>query len=104
MTYFADGVFSRCSSLSSITIPYGVNVIGDEEFSDCTSLRSVTIPDSVTVIGKNAFYNCTSLSEVFFNGNAPRSLGHKKKTLKLQKEEADFSIQQTSLLFEKRVH
>jgi len=38
---------------------------------DCASLTSVTIPDSVTLIGVMAFANCTNLSEAIFEGNAP---------------------------------
>ncbi|MDE6533049.1 MAG: leucine-rich repeat domain-containing protein [Muribaculaceae bacterium] len=35
-----------------------VTEIGSEAFRGCKSLTSVTIPDSVTVIGYNAFYYC----------------------------------------------
>jgi len=37
-------------------------------FSRCTSLASVTIPDSVTSIGGEAFAGCTSLASVRFEG------------------------------------
>ncbi len=56
--------FSRCSSLTSVTIPNSVTYIGDYAFYDCTSLTSITIPNSVTDIVDYAFHSCTSLTSV----------------------------------------
>ena len=60
----ADGAFSGCTSLTSVTIPDSVTSIGYSAFGGCTSLTSVTIPDSVTSIGGRAFSGCTSLTSV----------------------------------------
>ena len=46
--------FYKCSSLTSIIIPYSVYKIGIYAFSNCTSLTSVIIPDSVTDISYHA--------------------------------------------------
>lgn len=51
-------------------IPHGVIRVEDSAFYGC-SLTSVTIPSSVTVIGVDAFYGCSSLEGVYFQGNAP---------------------------------
>lgn len=63
------GVFSGCTSLSSISIPDSVTVIGDSAFYGCTSLLSVTIPDSVTFVGSKAWYGCSSLTSVTISDN-----------------------------------
>ena len=82
----AEEAFYNCSSLKSITLPFGiVNIpprafyksginsidipegatsIGDNSFQDCTSLKSVTIPNSVTSIGTSAFSGCRALNQI----------------------------------------
>ncbi len=64
VTIIGANVFSKYTSLESVTIPEGVKSIGDFAFSDCTSLKSVTIPEGVEFIGVLAFHNCTSLKSV----------------------------------------
>ena len=56
-------------SESILTIPniinnYTVDKIGNGAFTRCTGITSVTIPDSVTEIGSEAFYGCTGLTSV----------------------------------------
>ena len=55
-----DYLFSGCTSLESVTLPYDCN-IGNGMFSGCTSLKTVTMQGNVTVIGPAAFEKCTSL-------------------------------------------
>jgi hypothetical protein len=64
VTSIGFSCFYNCTSLTSVTIPSSVTSIGDSCFSRCTSLTSVTIPSSVTSIGVSCFYNCTSLTSV----------------------------------------
>ena len=64
VTSIGSSAFSRCSGLTSVTIPEGVTSIGSFAFSGCTGLTSVTIPNSVTSIGSSAFNGCSSLKEV----------------------------------------
>ena len=64
ITSIGDYAFSDCASLTSITIPDGVNLIGEWAFSDCISLASVTIGNSVTSIGTGAFCGCISLTNI----------------------------------------
>lgn len=57
MREIEDFVFCGCSSLSSISIPFGVKSIGKKSFADCTSLQAINIPSTITWVGENAFYN-----------------------------------------------
>lgn len=59
-----EKAFFRCSSITSVVIPYSVVAIGDSAFNNCESLTSVTIPDSVTSIGAGAFANCGYLTDL----------------------------------------
>ena len=56
--------FSRCSSLTSITIPNSVTSIGEGAFYFCSGLTSITIPNSVTSIGYSAFSYCYGLTSI----------------------------------------
>lgn len=64
VTTIGKYAFSRCTSLTSVTIPNSVTTIGAYVFSGCTSLTSFVIPNSVTEIGYGAFKSCTSLSSI----------------------------------------
>lgn len=64
---FADnaaGIFSDCSSLTSIDLPASVTQIPSSAFSGCTSLRTVTAESPITKIGANAFQNCAALKTI----------------------------------------
>ena len=56
--------FYSCSSLTAIDIPSSVTSIGEEAFRSCTSLKDVTLPDGLESIGSYAFNSCTSLTAI----------------------------------------
>lgn len=60
------GGFSFCgyTSLTRITIPNRVSIIGNAVFSHCKSLNHINIPNSITNIGINAFMGCNSIKEI----------------------------------------
>ena len=60
-----DGVFSRCTSLASVTI--NTREIGNFTFLGDTSLAQVNIGPQVSRINEGAFNGCTSLTTVNFN-------------------------------------
>ena len=64
VTSIVSYAFCGCSSLTSVTISNGIEVIGIGVFQYCSSLTSFTIPDSVTVIGIGAFVYCSSLTSI----------------------------------------
>ncbi len=55
--------FKDCRLLTSVIMPDGIKVIGDESFSVCSQLVSVIMP-GVTSIGDRAFTHCTNLRTV----------------------------------------
>jgi len=67
---FPDGV----ESVTSITIPNSVTIIGTYAFYECKGLTSITIPNSVTSIGNSAFGGCTALTSITI-GNSVTSIG-----------------------------
>lgn len=63
----------RDRSITELDIPctingYLVRTIKDRVFRYCSSLTSITIPDSVTMIGNQAFYGCNSLTDIYYSG------------------------------------
>lgn len=98
VTEIAAGIFKGCTTLTGVTIPGGVTVIGDEAFCGCCLLTRVIVPARVTNISSNmfqscsnltsvtisarkvsviesgAFSSCTSLSSVYFLGDYPSSV------------------------------
>lgn len=57
-----NGAFLGCVSLAEIIIPDSVIVIDYQAFAKCESLTHIIIPENVEVLGKKAFYLCTRLA------------------------------------------
>lgn len=53
-----DRAFSGNVSVTSVTVPEGVESIGWFAFSGCASLKSVSLPSSIQAISYGAFDNC----------------------------------------------
>ena len=71
VTSIDNSAFSRCSSLTSITIPNSVTSIGGNAFYGCSGLTSITIPNSVTSIGHAAFTDCAGLTSIIVEAGNP---------------------------------
>ena len=67
MLLSADGtqVIAYWGENSEVTIPEGVQSIGDYAFCDCSSLTSLTLPSSLQSIGDSAFCDCSSLTSLY---------------------------------------
>ncbi len=60
--------FALCRNLIGITIPDGVEKIGERAF-DNSGITSLELPDSVTVMENNALINCSSLTSLKLSAN-----------------------------------
>lgn len=58
-----DRAFMDCTALREVTLPDGVQVIGEYAFIRCSALTTVSL-SQVVQIDKCAFQNCTSLAEL----------------------------------------
>ena len=64
LTQLGYGVFSKCSSLTSVTLPDGLTQLGRSVFGENSSLSSVALPDGLTQLGDGVFNGCSSLTSV----------------------------------------
>ena len=60
-----NSAFYDCNSLTSLTLPSSLQSIGDWAFGWCSSLTSLTLPSSLQSIGQEAFDYCNSLSTLY---------------------------------------
>ena len=58
-----DHAFER-SSIKQLTLPAGLESIGENAFKDCASLASITLSDGLKEIKMQAFENCRSLKSI----------------------------------------
>lgn len=60
--------FLGCSNLQSISLT-STEEIGNNAFVNCTSLTSITLPESLSLIGQSSFSGCTRLTDLKILGN-----------------------------------
>ena len=63
VAYIADTAFFRNKTLSTVTVPESVTVIGKSAFEDCSALHTVVIEGALE-IGNSAFRGCDRLSKI----------------------------------------
>ena len=62
--YVTAGAFENCKNIKHVTLPEGLNSIGERTFYFASSLESVNIPSTVTSVGDYAFAYCNALVRV----------------------------------------
>ncbi|GHV89423.1 hypothetical protein AGMMS50267_17830 [Spirochaetia bacterium] len=80
----SGGIFYECLLLKTVTIPEGVQVIGDNMFAGCEALTTIVIPNSVTSLGRYAFRGSGLVSFTLGNGITLIPLGAFKDCTNLQ--------------------
>ncbi|MDE7087533.1 MAG: leucine-rich repeat domain-containing protein, partial [Clostridia bacterium] len=59
------GAFRECRSLTTVTVPRGIEKIADDAFTDCTALTEINLSDTdIKEIGNFAFSGCSKLKTV----------------------------------------
>ena len=53
------------SSIASISLPEGIESIGESAFNNCFDLKKVYLPNTLTEIGIKAFKYCSDLEEIY---------------------------------------
>lgn len=71
-----DKAASQKKNLTTLTLPSTLRKIGRDAFSDCDKLTSVVIPAAVEQIDAYAFADCDSLKSVYFE-SVPKELSRK---------------------------
>lgn len=70
-----EGAFNMCDALQNVIIPASVTTLIGSTFRFCDSLVSVTVPETVTVMGDQVFYNCENLESVEIKAKVS-TIGH----------------------------
>lgn len=60
VTGIGYAAFEGCNQLSKVSLPDGVEIIGNNSFSQ-TALSEIALPHSLKLIGEEAFYSCPSI-------------------------------------------
>lgn len=63
-TTIGVSAFKECETLTTLTLPEGLEIIESRAFYGCTKMKKLTIPSSVTEIGSSAFGNCSGLKSI----------------------------------------
>lgn len=67
--------FQNCTSLTTLTIRMGMDILFADAFKGCSNLTTVYLPSTIEGIRSNAFNGCTKLKTVYYNGFNFPSLG-----------------------------
>ena len=63
LTALPSGIFSSCTSLKTLSLPRGITRIESSSLSH-SGIETLTVPEGVDYIGESAFRHCTELCEI----------------------------------------
>lgn len=69
VTSFDSYAFSKCSGLTTITIPNSVTSIGSHAFEWCSGLTTISVPNSLISIEEYTFRGCDRLTSISIPNN-----------------------------------
>lgn len=69
VTIIGENAFQKCSDLTSLTLPSSLTKIGDNAFCECYGLKSLTLPDGITEINSYTFATCLNLTSLTLSAN-----------------------------------
>ena len=64
-----NNTFYECRNLISISMPNTVHTIGEWAFGYCRKLKEITLPNSLTSVSAHMFYDCWALSNIIIPDN-----------------------------------
>ena len=64
VTEIVNWAFKEWNTLTEVTLPNTVEIIGFQAFFNCSNLTKVIIPEGVRKIGQNAFNGCSQLTSI----------------------------------------
>ncbi|MBO5303933.1 MAG: leucine-rich repeat protein [Lachnospiraceae bacterium] len=64
LNFIGESAFSCCVELRTIQIPSGITNIKKAAFEECSELASISLPKDLKTIEDAAFYNCSSLKKI----------------------------------------
>lgn len=67
--------FAQDSTLTAITLPESLYMIGDNAFASCTRLDEIVLGENVESIGEEAFMGCDALETAYIYAVQPPQLG-----------------------------
>ncbi|MGB6222521.1 leucine-rich repeat protein [Haloferula sp.] len=70
----APNAFNGDAAITELTLPDGLETIGNFAFAGCTGIAEIVIPDSVSLIGDHAFRDMSGLSTLDL-GNGVETIG-----------------------------
>jgi len=62
VTKIEDKAFYRLETLTSVTIPSSIKILGNDAFYECRNLATTIIANGLTTIEGGAFFECSSLT------------------------------------------